>query len=193
VLVRLGQEVQEVPRRLAAPDPPLADGELHLEPLTSADAGALNELAEDPDVRRFTYVPTEPPADLGERWAARYAEGWEDGSRAGFSIRGADGSSLGMAGFVRLDLDARQGEIGYIVAPAARGRGVGARALRLLAEWGLETLRLARIELRIDVENRASEAVAARAGFVREGVLRSLHFKEGLRADVGVWSRVRGR
>ena len=63
--------------------------------------------------------------------------------------------------------------------------------LGLLTRWGFAELGLERIELRIDVENGASERVAERAGYTREGVLRSVAFKEGLRADVAVWSRLR--
>jgi RimJ/RimL family protein N-acetyltransferase len=67
---------------------------------------------------------------------------------------------------------------------------VATRALRLLTQWGFEDLALVRVELRIDVVNTASEIVAARAGYAREGVLRSMYFKEGLRVDLGVWSRL---
>jgi RimJ/RimL family protein N-acetyltransferase len=91
---------------------------------------------------------------------------------------------------VHLDLAAREGEIGYMVAPAARGRGASARAVRLLTRWGFEELALERLELRIDVTNRASERVAERAGYRREGVLRNAYFKEGLRSDTGIWSRL---
>ena len=47
-----------------------------------------------------------------------------------------------------------------------------------------------RVELRIDVENLPSVKVADRAGYVREGVLRSMHFKQGLRADIAIYSRL---
>jgi RimJ/RimL family protein N-acetyltransferase len=60
----------------------------------------------------------------------------------------------------------------------------------LLTRWGFEELGLLRLELRIDVENPASESVAARAGYRKDGVLRNLHFKDGLRSDVAVWSRL---
>jgi RimJ/RimL family protein N-acetyltransferase len=93
--------------------------------------------------------------------------------------------------FVQLDLNARQGEIGYVVAPSARGRGVATRALRLLTDWGFSGLGLERIELWIDVDNPASERVAERAGYLREGTLRSYWFKEDLRGDFGIWSRLR--
>jgi RimJ/RimL family protein N-acetyltransferase len=91
----------------------------------------------------------------------------------------------------RLDLPAGEAEIGYAVHPAARGRGVAGRALGLLTGWGLGGLGLERIELRIAVTNPASERVAARGGYTREGVLRCVHFKEGRRLDLGVWSRLR--
>jgi RimJ/RimL family protein N-acetyltransferase len=177
---------------LSPPETPLADGDLRLEPLGSRHGADLDALANDPDVRRFTYVPLEPPAGFGTRWAARYDEGWRDGTRAGFAIRDGDDERgfLGFVAFVQLDRDARQGEIGYVVAPAGRGRGVATRALRLLTRWGFEELGLERVELRIDVVNTASEIVAARAGYVRDGVLRSSYFKEGLRVDLGVWSRL---
>ena len=47
-----------------------------------------------------------------------------------------------------------------------------------------------RVELRIDVDNLPSLKVADRAGFTREGVLRSVHFKDGERVDIAVYSRL---
>jgi RimJ/RimL family protein N-acetyltransferase len=174
------------------PDPPLADDVIRLAPLASEHDAGLEALALDGDVRRFTYVPSDPPPGFASGWRGRYEEGWRDGTRAGFAIESLDGELLGFAAFVRLDLADRQGEIGYIVAPPARGRGVATRMLRLLTEWGFGELGLERIELRIDVENAASERVAERAGYTREGVLRSVAFKEGLRADIAIWSCLRG-
>lgn len=47
-----------------------------------------------------------------------------------------------------------------------------------------------RLELAIDVENAPSKRVAERCGYEREGVLRSVHVKQGIRADVELWSRL---
>jgi RimJ/RimL family protein N-acetyltransferase len=93
---------------------------------------------------------------------------------------------------VQIDREGRQAEAGYIVAPRARGRGIAARALRLLTDWALAELDLERVELRITADNVPSIRVAERAGFVREGVLRSVHFKQELRTDVAVYSRLAG-
>jgi RimJ/RimL family protein N-acetyltransferase len=178
-----------VPRRLAAPK--LGDGDLTLEPLDRSLAGEMRWLLDpDPDIAAFTYIPTVPDEAFIEQWLGRYEEGWETGERAGFAIR-AEGAAVGFAAFVRLDLDAAQGELGYVVASHGRGRGLAGRAVSLLTGWGLDGLGLERIELRIDPRNAASERVAERAGYTKEGVLRSVAFKEGRRTDVGVWSRLR--
>src|SRR5262249_46350958 len=73
-----------------------------------------------------------------------------------------------------------------------RGRGVAGRALRLITDWALDGLLLDRVELRIDVGNAPSIRVAERIGYRREGVLRSLHFKEDVRTDVAVYSLLAG-
>jgi RimJ/RimL family protein N-acetyltransferase len=61
----------------------------------------------------------------------------------------------------------------------------------MLTRWCLETLNLERLELRMDEANTASMRVAERAGYHHEGTLRSVHFKDGRRASVAVWSRLR--
>ena len=63
--------------------------------------------------------------------------------------------------------------MGYRLAEPARGRGVATEAVRLLAGWALGVLRLERLELMIHPENTASQRVAERCGFKREGLLRS--------------------
>ena len=181
-----------MPRRLAPPDPALADDLIRLEPLTQAYAPDMLALSYDPDVVRFTRVPEAADAAFVEGWLGRYESGWEDGARAGFAIVDAgDGSFLGFAALVHVDLDALETEIGYMVAPAARGRGVAARSVDLLTRWSFEELGLERLELRIDVDNPGSIKVAGRCGYRLDGVLRNLHVKDGRRADVGVWSRLR--
>jgi [ribosomal protein S5]-alanine N-acetyltransferase len=176
---------------LHAPDPPLADDLIALEPLTQAHVPWLLELAKEDQVVRFTRVPAGADEAFVKSWISRYESGWTDGSRAGFAIVDQEGNRLGFAAFVQLDRDASEGEIGYAIDPRARGRGVATRSLELLTRWGFDGLELTRIELFIDVENEGSARVAERAGYSFEGVLRSKHFKDGLRADLGVWSRLR--
>lgn len=70
-------------------------------------------------------------------------------------------------------------EIGYWARKEARGRGVTARALVLVARVAFEQ-GAARVQLRADVENVSSRRVAEKAGFTAEGVLREAHWNPRL-------------
>ena len=101
-----------------------------------------------------------------------------DASHAGLSApfaitEGSDGAVLGSISLVRLAWEHRRGEVGYWVGADARGRGHATRAVRLACVWGFRTLALERIDLLAATDNPASQAVARRAGFTREAVLRS--------------------
>jgi RimJ/RimL family protein N-acetyltransferase len=168
----------------------LSDGTIRLEPLGARHLDGLADLGRDPDVQRFTYVPT-PWEEGFERTSLEGYERAPEGTRAAFAVvEEASGEFAGFAALVRIDQEAREAEAGYIVSPGARGRGVAVRALRLLTEWALGELGLERLELRITPENLASIHVAERCGYVREGVLRSVHFTQGGRSDLAVYSRL---
>lgn len=170
----------------------LADGDIRLEPLTAEHAETMDAVARDHDVARFTRVPEPVPEGFGERWVERYTRGRDEGTSAGFAIVDSEsGGVLGFVGLVKLDLETQEAEAGYIVASQARGRGIATRALCLLTAWAFEELPLERIELLIDVENPASEVVAKRCGYTREGVLRWTYLKPGLRSDTIVYSMLR--
>jgi RimJ/RimL family protein N-acetyltransferase len=87
----------------------------------------------------------------------------------------------------------RSGHIGYWCVSDARGRGVTTRALRLLCRHSIEELRLERLELITDPDNHASQRVAEKVGFQREGVLRShLLHPDGRRRDSVMFSLLPG-
>ena len=163
---------------------------IRLELLSAQHVAGLNALAQDPDVQRNTYVPSPPPADFGTTWLESYERAREEGTREGFAIVDAeDGSFLGIAVAIRIDEAAKEAELGYILAPEARGRGAATEALRELTEWGFAR-GLQRLELRGDADNEASRRVAERCGYTLEGILRSVYFKEGRRTDMFIYSRL---
>jgi RimJ/RimL family protein N-acetyltransferase len=169
----------------------MRSGSIRLERLSRDHLEGLAELGRDVDVQRFTYVPSPWQEGFEHTWLERYEQGHADGSRAGFAIVDEEsGDFLGLAVLVQIDHGGRQAEAGYIVSPRARGRGVGVEALGLLTDWALSDQGLVRVELRISADNVPSIKVAERAGFVREGVLRSVHFKQGVRTDIAVYSRL---
>ena len=181
-----------MPRRLSRPERPLADDTIWLEPLAESLVPDLRWVLDgDEDTARFTRIPSHPDAAFLQAWLGRYERAWDDGTAAGFAVRDtATGEAVAFAGLVQLDLERQEGEIGYVVAPSARGRGVALRSVVLLTHWGFETLGVQRLELRIDLANESSLRIAQRAGYRHEGTLRNLYFKEGLRSDTAVWSRL---
>lgn len=89
--------------------------------------------------------------------------------------------------------DGSTGRIGYWCASDARGRGIMTRALRRLCRYALDELRLGRLELITDPDNLASQRVAEKVGFQREGVLRShLLHPDGRRRDSVMFSLLPG-
>jgi RimJ/RimL family protein N-acetyltransferase len=171
--------------------PTLTADDIRLVPLSMDVVDDMHALGGDPETLRFTYVSAPFTREDATAWVRRYVDGWDDGSCAGFHIRDVDsGAFLGFVAIVHIENEARQGEIGYIVAPGARGRGVATRALGRITEWALGERGLERVELRIGDENAGSIAVAERAGFRYEGTMRSLYFKDGLRSDTRVYARI---
>ena len=72
--------------------------------------------------------------------------------------------------------------------PRRAGAGSGSRATRLLAEWALTALGLERVELLANPDNEASQRLAERAGFTREGMLRRYRRRHGVREDLVMFS-----
>lgn len=164
--------------------------ELRLELLTEAHLAEVERLLDDPEVLRFTRLPDPPVPGYSLEWYGRYRKGRIDGTAEAFAAIGPDGEFLGIALAPHIDRQASELELGYLVAPAARNRGVGAEMLRQLTSWAFTERGAMRAALMIDVANLASQRVATRAGYLLEGVLRSSHFKQGIRSDCQIWSRL---
>lgn len=164
--------------------------ELRLEPMAETHLEEFEALLDDPEVLRFTRLPDPPVPGYAVQWHTRYQAAREKGTAEAFAAVAPDGAFLGVALAPRIDAEAREMELGYLVAPAARGRGVGTEMLRQLTSWALTEGKALRVSLVIDVANVASQVVAARAGYTLEGVLRDTYVKPGVRADVQIWSRL---
>jgi RimJ/RimL family protein N-acetyltransferase len=101
------------------------------------------------------------------------------------------GDIVGGGTFHHLDPRRSVVEIGYWLYPRARGRGVATKVARALAEHAF-TLGLQRVAAYVEVGNLPSERVLERAGFTREGVIRSLPKSEGRRVDKTLFSLLPG-
>jgi RimJ/RimL family protein N-acetyltransferase len=157
---------------LALPDPELADDAIRLRAPSGADVPAITEACQDPDIQHFTFVPVPYGEQDARAWVGGAAAAAGAGEGLGLVIADVTDRAqlLGTVGLLRPDWVQRTIEVGYWVAPWARGRGLAVRAVTLLAPWALRTLDLARVACDVDVDNAASRRVAQRAGFVVEDV-----------------------
>ena len=153
------------------------------------DIDAITAACQDPDIPRFTRVPSPYGRSHAELWVAHAAGGWDGGHRRPRSsiVDAADDTLLGSVGLIRVDDDRNVAEIGYWVAKDARRRGIATRAVRLVSRWGAHDLGISRIELMTRVDNHASQGVATAAGFVARGraaVVRDDRLRADRRRDV---------
>lgn len=162
---------------------------IELEPFAEKHLGEVQAMIDDPEVVRFTRLPDPVPPDFARTWLERYEAARAEGTREVFVVR-LDGEVAGMVMAPTIDKASRTVELGYLVGPSFRGRGVATEALRRVTEWAFAELGALRLELFISVDNEASKRVAERCGYVLEGVLRSHHLKGDLREDCEIWSKL---
>ena len=164
------------------------DEAIALRPWTHDDVEALVRACVDPEIQRWTLVPAGYTRAHAERFVEHAAQALADRSSVEVAVVDATSDEvLGSVGLVTIDHERGVAEIGYWTAPHARGRGVATRAVRLLTDFAFAELGLKRLELMPFVGNRASERVAARAGYVREGRRSGYESKAGP-TDVVVYS-----
>jgi RimJ/RimL family protein N-acetyltransferase len=139
-----------------------------LRPLSDDDVSAIARACDDPDTARF--IP-DMPAPYTEADARSFLAGaranWASGSVYIWAI--TDGTP-DLLGTVALHVRERTA-VGYWVAPWARNRGLATRAVETLSAWALGDGGFDRLELTADPENAASQRVAEKAGFEREGLV----------------------
>jgi RimJ/RimL family protein N-acetyltransferase len=178
------------PVPLSYPDPPLGEGAIGLRPWGDADLDVMVAICRDPDVARFTRVPAPYSEADARAWIDAQPGRLEAGEGVTLVITSNGGAPLGSIG-LRVDPGDRDiAEAGYMVAAAARGRGLATTALRLVSRWAVGELGIARVHLTAHVDNPASQRVAERAGFRREGVLRAWEEIRGERVDLVMFSLV---
>ena len=165
---------------------------LVVRPFRPSDVDAVLRASQDPETQRWIGVL---PVPYTRENAREYVEVTAVQDRAeGLGLPSAveaDGELVGTAG-ASLRPGRLGPEIGYSIAPWARRRGYAAEAARALADWALG-LGAPRVHLYTDVGNTASQAVARRAGFTQEGVVRScLPYRDGTRANAVLFGRLAG-
>jgi [ribosomal protein S5]-alanine N-acetyltransferase len=169
-------------------DVALTDGEVALRDWRALDVEAMVAPLNDPAIARWTRVPSPYTRAHAVEFLTQADAAMATGEALSLAMVGAGGGEL--VGSIALHVDSweyRRGRIGYLVFPAARGRGLAPRAVRLLSRWAFDRAGLTRLGILTAVGNLASQRVAQKAGFAREGVLRAY-----MDEDMVSWSLLPG-
>ena len=170
--------------------PVLSDGSVTLRPWRADDMGDVLAACQDAEIQRWMDIPVPFLAHHAAEFIGEQAtQQWSSQRGTPFAITDPDDDrALGSCGLVAIDAADLVAEVVCAVNPQARGRKIAQRAARLLCDWALLDLGLARLEFYIEPENAASRAVAERLGCELEGILRSKSLMRGTRRNVALYA-----
>ncbi|TVL89102.1 GNAT family N-acetyltransferase [Streptomyces sp. SAJ15] len=166
---------------------------LILRPFAPSDADALTAACQDPEIPRWTAVPSPyTPAHAEKFIGETCPEGWREDSGYNLAVVTKDtGSLVGAMGLLQLSgpgTEERRAELGYWTAKEHRGRGYTVEAARTMVDWAFAELGVERLEWLAEVGNEGSLAVARKLGFQMEGTLRARIPYQGTRRDSWIGS-----
>lgn len=160
--------------------PVLSDGDVTIRAHVPGDIDAMLEMANDPEMVRWTAIPVPHTRLMSEQHAFTIIpRGWDDGTIRGWAIEATDDD--GRSRFAG-NIDIRHkpiADIGFALHPWARGRGVMARAVRLALDWALTEGGVEIVHWRAHVGNEASLRVAHATGFTLHGTTPGILHERG--------------
>lgn len=175
------------------PRPELESDRLALQRFTRRDATTLDEAirASLPDLNqwlpwaRMDYTSSDTAAFIRESMQA-----WKEERAWDYSIRLQEDPRrhIGNISFWTVSKLGKIAEIGYWVRSDETSRGICTEAVELLLAEVFESMSYHKVVLRIAVGNDASDRVAEKLGFTREGVLREELLIRGNWVDHSLWS-----
>jgi RimJ/RimL family protein N-acetyltransferase len=168
-------------------------GGVRLRPFTETDLALLSRFATDPSFSLpFEWSGYRSPLALRKRWED---DGFLDRDPHFLAVADADDACVGWVMWrdpIIFGRPARAWEVGIILAPEHRGRGLGTEAQRLLVEHLFATSPIHRICAYTETENVAEQRALEQCGFRREGVLRQAGFRGGEWRDTVAYALLRG-
>jgi [ribosomal protein S5]-alanine N-acetyltransferase len=155
-----------------------------------SDLSSLVPLINDPDIRG-EYLPSgiQSPIDLERKIQD---DGMANEALVRFVIVAQPGDTIiGTIWHSKAVPYFNAREIGYTLTKEYRGRGVATEAVNLLVRFLFNSTLINRLEIRMDTRNLASERVAIKCGFKKEGVSRGANFVRGNHVDMNLYALLR--
>jgi RimJ/RimL family protein N-acetyltransferase len=164
--------------------------EIRLRPLVEDDLDLVRRFATEPGLIGPNWYGFRDPTVHARRLAADGYLGADD-SRLMVEVVG--GAAAGFVAWSAGSVNTltKHWEIGIVLLPEWRGRGIGWQAQAMLCDYLFEHTPVQRIQAGTQPENIAERKALEKAGFQLEGVLRAAEFRAGGWRDGCLYSRLR--
>ena len=140
--------------------PEIETERLTLGKITVRDTQDMFEYSHLPEVKKFlTWAPHKTENETF-RYIKLLEKKYSKGAFWDFGVRlRSEGKFIGTCGFTSFDTDTNSAEIGYVISPFYRGRGIAPEACRAVMKFGFAVFDLDYICARFIKGNDASEKV----------------------------------
>ena len=155
-------------------DIPMLDTEhLLLRRMKVGDAADMFDYAKRDDVTRYLTWHSHKTEEYTKQYLQYVQKQYADGDLYDWALIDREsGRMIGTCGFTGFDFDNECGEVGYVIHPDFRGRGLAPEAVRRVMQFGFERLHLHRIKCMYMEGNEASRRVMEKCGMHYEGTFR---------------------
>lgn len=164
--------------------------QIYLRPMTEEDADLIVEWRNRPELKRFFICQDDFTKEGHLQWF-RQMKATQRACQMMICDKKTD-MPLGSVDIKAIDWEHHKGEYGiFLGEEAARGRGIGTEAAKLMLAYGFEQLGLHRIYLRALATNEQAIRSYEKAGFVREGYLHDDVYICGRYVDIVLMAAVK--
>lgn len=172
--------------------PVLETERLVLRKMQKTDADDMYDYARRAETTEYLMWNPHPNRKFSYQYLVYLNQRYKQGEFYDWALEYRDsGKMIGTCGFTRFDQSNSAAEVGYVINPDYRGRGLATEALRRVIRFGFDYLELHRIEAKYMDGNDASRRVMEKCGMVFEGMRReSLYVKDRF-VSVGVCAILR--
>ena len=153
--------------------PTIETERLLLRRMLVGDCYDMYEYAKDPEVTKYLTWSPHPTVDYTKEYLAHLSHHYRLGDFYDWAlILKEENKMIGTCGFTRFHFPHDAAEVGYVINPAYRGRGLAPEALLAVMSFGFEKIGLHRIEAKYIEGNEASRRLMERVGMTFEGYAR---------------------
>lgn len=169
--------------------PILETERLVLRELIEYDALDIFNCFSNTDVLRYYGQNPLTSIDQVKQIVRNFSKNYDEkrGIKWGIEMKGTVGI-IGTIGFQEWSPEHKRAEISYAFFPEYWGNGFATEAVTKVISYGFKELGLMRIGAVVFVENKASNKLLTKLGFIKEGILRNHMYQNDIPYDTNIYS-----